>query len=120
MKNLIFCYPKCSTCKKAIDWLEENNIKYEYRDIKQENPGIEEIRQYHKKTNLPLKRFFNTSGLIYRELGLKDKLNEMTEEEMITLLSTDGMLVKRPVFITDTNVLIGFKESEWKETLINI
>ena len=82
--------------------------------------GIEEIRQYHKKSNLPLKRFFNTSGLIYRELGLKDKLNNMTEEELITLLSTDGMLVKRPVFITDTNVFLGFKEIEWKETLINI
>lgn len=115
MKNLFVCYPKCSTCKKAKKWLDENNISYEERDIKEDNPNIDELEKWINKSDYPIKRFFNTSGVIYRELGLKDKLKDMSQEEKIKLLSTDGMLVKRPIFVNEEFVLVGFKEDEWKE-----
>lgn len=110
-------YPKCSTCKKAKKWLDENEKNYEDRHIVEDNPTVEELKMWYKKSGLPLKRFFNTSGMKYRELKLKDKLPEMTEEEQMELLATDGMLVKRPLVIGDDFVLVGFKEKEWEETL---
>ena len=110
-------YPKCSTCKKAKKWLDENEKIYEDRHIVEDNPPVEELKEWYKKSGLPLKRFFNTSGMKYRELQLKDKLPQMTEEEQIGLLATDGMLVKRPLVIGDDFVLVGFKEKEWEETL---
>ena len=94
MKNLLICYPKCSTCRKAVAWLEESGIEFDYRDIKLENPDAQELKKYHEMSRLPLKKFFNTSGMIYRESGLKDRIKEMSDEEMYELLSTDGMLVK--------------------------
>ena len=108
------CYPKCSTCQKAQKWLDEKGISYELRDIKSDNPTAEELKEWHAKSGLPLKKFFNTSGLLYKSLQLKDELPEMTEEEQIQLLSTDGMLVKRPVIVTDKTVLVGFKEKEYE------
>lgn len=110
-------YPKCSTCKKAKKWLEERGISYEDRHIIEENPSATELQDWYQKSGLPLKRFFNTSGMKYRELQLKDKLPEMSEKEQIDLLATDGILVKRPLIIGDDFVLTGFKESEWKEKL---
>lgn len=110
------CYPKCTTCQKAKKWLTEKGISFEERDIKTENPTKEELDAWYKKSGLPLKRFFNTSGILYKEMKLKDRLPEMTEDEQLTLLSTDGMLVKRPILISDEQVLVGFKEKEW-ETL---
>ncbi len=110
---LFVCYPKCTTCKKARKWLDENEISYDLRDIKIENPTFEELSQWHKKSGLPLKRFFNTSGMLYKSMNLKDKLAEMTEDEQFKLLATDGMLVKRPIAVDDDTVLVGFKESEW-------
>lgn len=110
-------YPKCSTCKKAKKWLDENEKIYEDRHIVEDNPTVEELKEWYKKSGLPLKRFFNTSGMKYRELQLKDKLPQMTEEEQMELLATDGMLVKRPLVIGDDFVLVGFKEKEWEETL---
>ncbi|HJC50928.1 MAG TPA: arsenate reductase family protein [Candidatus Anaerostipes avistercoris] len=110
-------YPKCSTCRKAKKWLDENGVSYEDRHIIEDNPTEKELRKWYEKSGLPLKRFFNTSGMKYRELKLKDKLPDMTEEEQISLLATDGMLVKRPLLIGDDFVLIGFKEQQWKETL---
>ena len=111
------CYPKCSTCQKAKKWLEEKGVAFEERHIKDDKPGVEELRAWHKESGLPLKRFFNTSGLLYKELQLKDKLPAMSEEEQITLLATDGMLVKRPLLIGDGFVLVGFKEAEWAAAL---
>ena len=111
------CYPKCSTCKKAQAWLDSNGIKYELRDIKGNNPTADELREWHKKSGLPLRRFFNTSGQLYRSLELKDKLDNMSEDEQFDLLASDGMLVKRPLLVTDEKVLVGFKEKEWEETL---
>ena len=111
------CYPKCTTCKKAQAWLNDNGISYDYRDIKTENPSEAELRAWHEKSGLPLKKFFNTSGLQYKALQLKDKLPTMTEDEMFTLLATDGMLVKRPMLITDETVLVGFKEADWAALL---
>ena len=111
------CYPKCTTCQKAKKWLDDNKIEYELRDIKLDNPTIEELTEWYKKSGLPLKKFFNTSGLLYKSLELKDKLPTMTDEEMLNLLSTDGMLVKRPLLIGQEFVLVGFKEAEWKEKL---
>ena len=111
------CYPKCTTCQKAKKWLDDNNINYELRDIKLDNPSFEELSQWYNKSGFLLKRFFNTSGLLYKSLDLKNKLPEMTEEEMLKLLSTDGMLVKRPLLIGDDFVLVGFKESEWREII---
>ena len=110
-------YTKCSTCKKAKKWLDEQGISYEGRHIIEDNPTVEELKDWHERSGLPLKRFFNTSGMKYRELGLKDKLPEMSEEEQYELLATDGMLVKRPLVVGDDFVLIGFKEALWKETL---
>lgn len=109
------CYPKCTTCQKAKKWLDENNIEYEIRDIKLENPSFEELNEWYRKSGLPLKKFFNTSGLLYKSLDLKNKLPEMSEDEMLSLLATDGMLVKRPLLIGDDFVLVGFKEAEWEE-----
>ena len=111
------CYPKCTTCQKAKKWLDDNKIEYELRDIKLDNPTLEELTEWYKKSELPLKKFFNTSGLLYKSLELKDKLPTMTEEEMLNLLATDGMLVKRPLLIGQDFVLVGFKEAEWKEKL---
>ena len=113
---LFVCYPKCTTCQKAKKWLTEKGISFEERDIKTENPTKEELEAWYKKSGLPLKRFFNTSGILYKEMKLKDRLPEMPEDEQLTLLSTDGMLVKRPILISDEQVLVGFKEKEW-ETL---
>lgn len=109
------CYPKCTTCQKAKKWLDDNKIDYELRDIKLDNPSLEELIEWYNKSGLPLKRFFNTSGLLYKSLDLKNKLPEMTEDEMLKLLATDGMLVKRPLLIGDDFVLVGFKEAEWVE-----
>lgn len=109
------CYPKCTTCQRAKKWLDDNKIKYELRDIKLDNPTLEELTEWYKKSGLPLKKFFNTSGLLYKSLDLKNKLPEMTEDEMLKLLATDGMLVKRPLLIGDDFVLVGFKEVEWAE-----
>ena len=111
------CYPKCTTCQKAKRWLDDNNIEYELRDIKLENPTLDELTEWYKKSGLPLKKFFNTSGLLYKSLDLKNKLPTMTEEEMLNLLSTDGMLVKRPILIGADFVLVGFKENEWSVAL---
>lgn len=110
-------YPKCSTCKKAANWLKEQKIQVVTRDIKEENPTVEELREWHLKSGLPLKKFFNTSGLLYKSMNLKEKLPQMTEEEQLALLATDGMLVKRPILITDRTVLVGFRPAEWEEVL---
>lgn len=110
-------YPKCSTCKKAQKWLDDNGVEYETRDIKENNPSYEELKEWYNKSNLPLKKFFNTSGLLYRSMNLKDKLLEMSEEEQLELLATDGMLVKRPIVITEDTVLVGFREKEWENVL---
>ena len=110
-------YPKCSTCKKAKNWLESNGVEFEDRHIVENNPTADELKAWYEKSGFPLKKFFNTSGLKYKELGLKDKLPDMTEEEQINLLATDGMLVKRPLVIGDDFVLIGFKEAQWAEKL---
>lgn len=114
---LFIQYPKCTTCQRAKKWLETNRIKFEERHIKEENPTCEEIRKWHKMSGLPLKRFFNTSGLLYKEMQLKDKLPTMSEEDQYNLLATDGMLVKRPLIVGEDFVLTGFKEKEWEEKL---
>lgn len=111
-------YPKCTTCKKAKKWLEDNGISYKDRHIKEENPTVNELKEWHRKSGLPLKRFFNTSGNLYKEMQLKDKLPAMSEEEQYELLATDGMLVKRPIIVTEDTVLTGFKESEWEEEIL--
>jgi len=109
------CYPKCTTCQRAEKWLKDNGISYEFRDIKTDNPTLEELTEWYKKSGLPIKKFFNTSGLLYKSLDLKNKLPSMSEDEMLKLLSTDGMLVKRPLLIGDGFVLVGFKETEWEK-----
>lgn len=114
---LFICYPKCSTCQKAKAYLEAKNIEFEIRDIKLTPPTIDELKKWHTASNLPLKRFFNTSGLVYKSLGLSSKLATLTEEEQYALLASDGMLVKRPLLITDSAVLVGFKEKEWSDLL---
>ncbi|WP_455543478.1 arsenate reductase family protein [Intestinibacter sp.] len=114
---LFICYPKCSTCKKAKKWLDENNIGYTERHIVENNPTYDELKEWYEKSGLPLKRFFNTSGNIYKEQKLKDKLPTMSEEEQLKLLATNGMLVKRPLVIDVDKVIIGFKEIEWQEKL---
>lgn len=114
---LMLWYPKCSTCQKAKKWLDEKGLACEVRDIKTDNPSKEELRQWHQASGLPLKRFFNTSGLQYKALGLKDKLPAMSEEEQLDLLASDGMLVKRPILIADGFVTTGFKPQEWEERL---
>ena len=115
---LFVCYPKCSTCMKAKKWLEEKGMVYELRDIKTDNPTAEELKEWHRKSGLPLKRFFNTSGNLYKEMKLKDRLPDMDEEEQLDLLASDGMLVKRPILVAGEKVLVGFKEKEWEENLI--
>ena len=117
MSVLFLEYPKCSTCQKAKKWLDERGISYEDRHIVEQNPTAEEIKAWREKSGLPLKRFFNTSGLKYKELGLKDRLPQMSEEEQYALLSTDGMLVKRPILVADDFVLVGFREAEWSARL---
>ena len=114
---IFVCYPKCTTCRKAKKWLEEKGIAFEERNIKENNPTIEELKDWHRKSGLPLKKFFNTSGLLYKELKLKDKLTTMSEDEQYRLLASDGMIVKRPILIGDGFVLIGFNETEWKAVL---
>ena len=114
---LLICYPKCGTCRKAQKWLDENGIGYDYRDIKLENPSAEELSGWIAASGLPARKFFNTSGMLYRDMQLKDKLPGMSDEEMIALLATDGMLVKRPLAILGDNVLVGFKEAEWEAAL---
>lgn len=111
------CYPKCTTCRKAKKWLDDNRIEYELRDIKLNNPTLDELTEWHKKSGLSLKKFFNTSGLLYKSLDLKNKIPEMTEDEILKLLSSDGMLVKRPLLVGDDFVLVGFKEDEYSESL---
>ena len=115
---LLICYPRCSTCKKAQKWLDEKGIAYTYRDIKEENPSFDELKAWVEKSSLDIKRFFNTSGLLYKSMALKDKLPTMSTEEKLTLLSSDGMLVKRPIVVTDDTVLVGFREQEWAEKLL--
>ena len=114
---LFLHYPRCSTCQKAKKWLDDNGISYEDRHIKEMNPTYEELKTWYEKSGLPLKKFFNTSGIQYRALELKDKLPTMTEEEQLRLLSTDGMLVKRPLVVTETAVLTGFKAEDWEKKL---
>ena len=114
-KGLFVCYPRCTTCQKARRWLEERGAAVEERDIKEERPTADELRAWHVKSGLPLKRFFNTSGLKYKELGLKDKLPTLSEAEQYDLLASDGMLVKRPLLVAADFVLVGFKEKEWQE-----
>ncbi|WP_305513546.1 MULTISPECIES: arsenate reductase family protein [unclassified Methanobrevibacter] len=118
IKVLFVQYPKCSTCRKAKKWLDEHNIEYDSRHIVEDNPQSDEIEIWWKKSGLPLKRFFNTSGMKYRELKLKDSLPDMSEQEQFDLLATDGMLVKRPIIVGDDFVLVGFKVKEWEEKLL--
>ena len=115
--NKLYCYPRCTTCKKAVKWLEENGIDYEYKHIVEETPSKEDIKKYYKESGLPLKRFFNTSGNVYKELNLKEKLAEMSEDEQFELLVSNGMVLKRPLLVGKDFVLVGFKEAEWIEKL---
>lgn len=114
---LVVCYPKCTTCQKALRFLDEKGISYQQRNIKEQNPTACELAQWHARSGLPLRRFFNTSGLQYRALGLKDRLAHMTQEEMLDILATDGMLVKRPLLVTESRVIPGFSPKEWEEAL---
>ena len=114
---VFLCYPKCTTCQKAKKWLETNKIAFDERHIKENNPTVQELKDWHKKSGLPLKKFFNTSGLLYKEMNLKTKLPTMSEDEQYSLLASDGMLVKRPILIGEGFVLIGFNEDEWKKAL---
>ena len=114
---LFLCYPKCTTCKKAQAWLDGQGLTYDLRDIKTDNPTVEELTDWYRRSGLPLKRFFNTSGLQYKALGLKEKLPAMSEEEQLNLLATDGMLVKRPILVKDDTVLVGFREAQWADAL---
>lgn len=114
---LILCYPKCSTCQKAKRWLEEHHVEYTERHIAEENPSYEELQEWYEKSGLPLKRFFNTSGVLYKEMQLKDKLSLMSEDDQLKLLASDGMLVKRPLVLSRDKVLVGFREAEWEELL---
>ena len=111
------CYPKCTTCQKAKKWLEDNGVEYEIRDIKADNPTLDELKKWYALSGLPLKKFFNTSGLLYKSMALKDKIPSMSEDEMFSLLATDGMLVKRPLLVSDDFVLVGFRETEWNAKL---
>ena len=114
---IFLCYPKCTTCQRAQRWLEDNHIAYTLRDIKGEHPTYDELAAWHRRSGLPLKKFFNTSGLLYKSMNLKEKLPDMSEDEQLKLLATDGMLVKRPLFVSDDFVLVGFKASEWEARL---
>lgn len=116
--NILFLqYPPCSTCQKAKKWLDTHGISYDSRNIKEERPAVSELTDWHKRSGLPLKKFFNTSGLLYKSMALKDKLPAMSEAEQLELLATDGMLVKRPIIVGETFILVGFKEAEWEKTL---
>ena len=115
---IFICYSKCSTCQKAKKWLNEHNVEYVERHIVEENPTYDELKEWYAKSGLPLKRFFNTSGNLYKEMKLKDRLSDMSEDEQLTLLATNGMLVKRPLIVNGDIVLVGFKESEWTEKLM--
>ena len=112
------CYPKCSTCRKAKKWLDEHNAEYTERHITDKKPTYDELKEWYEKSRLPLKKFFNTSGLLYKEMKLKDKLPSMSEEEQLRLLATNGMLVKRPILVTEDKILVGFKEAEWAEIIL--
>lgn len=114
---LFICYPRCTTCQKAQKWLDANGITYELRNIKEENPSADELRSWHKASDLPLKKFFNTSGLLYKSMNLRERLPQMSEEEQLRLLASDGMLVKRPIIVTEETVLTGFREAEWEKLL---
>lgn len=114
---LFIQYPKCSTCKKAKKWLDDNGFEYESRHIKEENPTFEELKKWYEQSGIPLKKFFNTSGLLYKSMQLNDKLSNMSDDEQLKLLASDGMLVKRPLIITDSLILTGFREKEWTEKL---
>jgi arsenate reductase len=114
---LFIQYPSCSTCQKAKKWLDANGISYNDRHIKEQNPSYEELKEWYSRSGLPLKKFFNTSGLLYKSVNLKDKLPTMSEEEQLRLLATDGMLVKRPIVVTDNGILTGFKEADWQKLL---
>ncbi len=111
---LFVCYPRCSTCKKAQKWLDENQVPYTFRDIKEENPTLEELKTWHAQSGLPLKKFFNTSGQLYRSMELSKKLPDMSEEEQLALLASDGLLVKRPIAVDGDKVLVGFKQADWE------
>lgn len=115
---LFVCYPKCSTCKKAEAWLNAHGLRHDVRDIKLDRPTEAELRAWHARSGLPLRRFFNTSGLLYKELKLRERLPDMTEDEMFSLLATDGMLVKRPILVMDGAVLVGFREDAWETALL--
>lgn len=114
---VLICYPSCSTCQKAKKWLDAHGISYSERHIKEQNPTYEELKEWHESSGLPLKKFFNTSGLLYKSMNLKERLPGMTEEEQLRLLASDGMLVKRPIIVKDALVLTGFKEAEWEKLL---
>ena len=116
-QRLFICYPKCSTCKKAKKWLDEHNVEYTERHIVENNPTYDELKEWFNKSGLPIKRFFNTSGLLYKEMKLKDKLPTMSEDEQLQLLATNGMLMKRPLIVGENIVLTGFKENEWSEAI---
>lgn len=113
----VYCYSKCTTCRKALKWLDDNKVEYKLMDIKENHPDEKTLRQLHKKSGIPLKKFFNTSGQLYREMELSRKLPDMSEDEMFGLLASDGMLVKRPLLITEDKVLTGFREDEWRESI---
>ena len=115
---LVLCYPKCTTCQKALAWLDAHGLSYEIRNFKEQNPTEEELRAWHAKSGLPLRRFFNTSGLLYKGFGLKEKLPTMPEDEQLALLAQHGMLVRRPLLVTDSFVLVGFREAEWSAALL--
>lgn len=117
MSVLFVEYPKCSTCQKAKKWLDQRGVEYKDRHIKEQNPKEEELREWHARSGLPLKKFFNTSGMLYKSMQLKEKLLQMSEEEQLRLLATDGMLVKRPLIVMEDRVLVGFKEAEWEKAL---
>jgi len=114
---LFICYPKCTTCQKAQKWLEEQGVSYTLRNIKEQNPTAEELQTWQSKSDVQLKKWFNTSGLLYRDMGLKDKLPTMTTDEMLALLATDGMLVKRPILVTESTVLFGFNQADWEKVI---
>lgn len=119
MEKILFVeYPKCTTCQKAKKWLDENGLDYQDRHIKEDNPTYEELKDWYEKSGMPLKKFFNTSGMLYKSMNLKDRIPEMSEEEQLRLLATDGMLVKRPLIVTEDKVLTGFKPAEWEAALI--
>lgn len=117
-KILVLCYPKCGTCQKAAKWLQANDVEVESRDITKENPTREELKKWYEKSGLPINRFFNTSGMLYRDLNLKDKVKTASDEELLTILASNGMIVKRPLVVLEDGVLLGFKEAEWSERLL--